>query len=90
MGWSEGAESSGRSKEAKWEADPIELARVDRAEGSGVTLERGVGGSSWMGRRGWADCADSSGLVHWGRFGGEPIREGWLVWAHSRGVGPWG
>ena len=27
MGWSEGPESSGRSKEAKREADPIELAR---------------------------------------------------------------
>ena len=45
VGWSERAEPGGRSKGAKREADPSELARGYRVEGSGVTRVNPTGPS---------------------------------------------
>jgi len=87
VGWSERSEPGGRSKGAKQEADPSELARGDRAEG-GLAEEadpRG-GRSAGAGLRlrsegGRAGGANPSRLVQWGRAERTgpmgPSREGW-------------
>jgi len=67
---------------------------IEMAEGCGVggpgcrRIE--LDGTRGMGRAKGGRMSRSKWVGPLGSIGGEPIREGWLVWDKMRGVGPWG